>query len=318
MKKRRGQGGAVEDQYGETQVSQDREFQGGQFSGKRQMGGGTAGSSRSDDMKFQRQVPKFLQQYSHLLGKGAQQNEDEPIRVGGSTDEVRVKDAPESDDDKDDDCEKDALKRAMEENPTLAKEFEHELNHRVVKAEASELKGRGNRAFSSNKYEEAERLFTQCIALNPNDEVFYSNRSAARCSLERYEEALEDAKQACVLKPYWSRGWARAAAACMAMHRFSHAREYYETAIKLSPEDTKLQAELQKAITKEHHMIQINKVVFVSQKRKRMEELRFENDILQGMLQRVTRGAIPDPDLTDQKAAVKTQKNLLSFKEDEE
>jgi tetratricopeptide (TPR) repeat protein len=90
-----------------------------------------------------------------------------------------------------------ALKRAMAENPELAKEFEETLARRVrdgitcylysevhhpcfdvmtnllrlllqlSQAEAIEEKERGNRLFSEKKHEEAIKSFTKCIALDP-------------------------------------------------------------------------------------------------------------------------------------------------------
>ena len=83
MGKRRGESGPQKDQYGEFGGSQDREvFVGFSGGGKSQKGGGTAGGSKKGtDLSFQRQIPKFLQQYSHLLGQAAQ-DEDEPVIVG--------------------------------------------------------------------------------------------------------------------------------------------------------------------------------------------------------------------------------------------
>jgi hypothetical protein len=66
------------DQYGEMK-SQDRE-EGFQLSkGGSQTGGGTAGKSGrpGSDVKFERHVPKFLQPYAHMLGKGRRQTEEE-------------------------------------------------------------------------------------------------------------------------------------------------------------------------------------------------------------------------------------------------
>ncbi|EFJ48273.1 hypothetical protein VOLCADRAFT_91015 [Volvox carteri f. nagariensis] len=83
MGKRRGQGEPREDQYGEFSVSQDKQHFSGFSSGKGLTGGGSAGGSRKGgDVTFQRQVPKFLQKYSHLMVKTAA-DEDDPLVVGG-------------------------------------------------------------------------------------------------------------------------------------------------------------------------------------------------------------------------------------------
>ena len=60
---------------------------------------------------------------------------------------------------------------------------------------ATEYKNLGNQAFKENKFQEAADYFTKAIEINPNDHVFYSNRSGAYASLENYEKALEDAEK---------------------------------------------------------------------------------------------------------------------------
>lgn len=82
MGKRRGEKGGHEDQFGEYGGSQDREVVSNFSSGKGQKGGGTAGASGRKDanLSFQRVVPKFLQQYSHLLPQHAPpEDEDAPV-----------------------------------------------------------------------------------------------------------------------------------------------------------------------------------------------------------------------------------------------
>jgi len=75
--------------------------------------------------------------------------------------------------------------------------------------QANELKAQGNAAFQSGKFEEAVKLFSQAIELNPHDHVFYSNRSGAYASLKKYDQALEDATTCVNLKPTWAKGYQR-------------------------------------------------------------------------------------------------------------
>lgn len=58
---------------------------------------------------------------------------------------------------------------------------------------ANEYKNLGNEAFKNKKYEESIEYFTKAIEINPNDHVFYSNRSGAYASLNQYDKALSDA-----------------------------------------------------------------------------------------------------------------------------
>ena len=49
---------------------------------------------------------------------------------------------------------------------------------------AKEEKGKGNRAFSEKRYDDAIRHFTVCIKLEPDNQVYHSNRSAAHAALK--------------------------------------------------------------------------------------------------------------------------------------
>jgi stress-induced-phosphoprotein 1 len=50
-------------------------------------------------------------------------------------------------------------------------------------------------------------FFTKAIEINPQDHIFFSNRSGAYSSLNQYEEALEDADMCISLKPDWGKGY---------------------------------------------------------------------------------------------------------------
>ncbi|KXZ48330.1 hypothetical protein GPECTOR_28g736 [Gonium pectorale] len=232
-------------------VSQDKQHFGGGFSSGRGLtGGGTAGgSSKGGDYTFQRQVPKFLQRYSHLLGKTAA-DEDEPVVEGGPPGlgkGRRDEDEEEEGDEREDNIEAEALRRAMADNPELAAEFQGTLEGKLKAAEAAEEKERGNTLFGKKKYEEAAKSFSKCIALDPSNEVYWSNRSAALAALERWEEAAADARRVVALKPGWAKGWARLGAACMGLKLYGDAREAYEKALRIEPDDMALRRVCEKA-----------------------------------------------------------------------
>lgn len=75
--------------------------------------------------------------------------------------------------------------------------------------QANQHKAEGNKAFSAGNFQEAITHFTKAIECNPNDHVFYSNRSACYASLGKYNEALQDAKKCVELKPDWAKGYGR-------------------------------------------------------------------------------------------------------------
>lgn len=49
---------------------------------------------------------------------------------------------------------------------------------------AEELKSKGNAFFSAKQYQEAVGAFTEAIAVDPNNHVLFSNRSASYAGLE--------------------------------------------------------------------------------------------------------------------------------------
>ena len=53
--------------------------------------------------------------------------------------------------------------------------------------------------------EEAIRLYSAAIVLDPNNPILYSNRSAAYAKIQEYEKALEDAEKTVALKPDWTK-----------------------------------------------------------------------------------------------------------------
>lgn len=55
--------------------------------------------------------------------------------------------------------------------------------------------------------------FTQAIAIDPNNHVLYSNRSAVYSAMSDYQKALDDANKATEIKPDWAKGWTRKGAA---------------------------------------------------------------------------------------------------------
>ena len=70
---------------------------------------------------------------------------------------------------------------------------------------ADELKAKGNAAMAQNNFEDAVKFYSDAIALDPNNYVLYSNRSAALVSLGKLEEALSDGEKTVALNPGWGK-----------------------------------------------------------------------------------------------------------------
>ena len=51
----------------------------------------------------------------------------------------------------------------------------------------------------------ALKNYSEALALDPEDALVYSNRSAVFCGLNRFDQALDDAEVAIKLKPNWAK-----------------------------------------------------------------------------------------------------------------
>ncbi|KAE9311205.1 Hsp70-Hsp90 organizing protein 2 [Phytophthora fragariae] len=98
---------------------------------------------------------------------------------------------------------------------------------------AAEWKAKGNAALSAGNPQEAVDCYTKAIELNPNDHVFYSNRSAAYLSLEDAAHALEDAELCIKTKPDWAKAYSRKGAALHALRRYDEATAAYQDGLKV-------------------------------------------------------------------------------------
>ncbi|KAJ5225046.1 heat shock protein STI1 [Penicillium chermesinum] len=107
---------------------------------------------------------------------------------------------------------------------------------------ADALKAEGNKAFSAKDYPTAIAKFTEAIAIEPENQVLFSNRSAVYAAQNEFQKALEDADKAISIKPDWSKGYLLAA------------HDAYEEALKLEPENAQAKsglAAVQRAINAE-------------------------------------------------------------------
>ncbi|KAJ2782428.1 Hsp90 cochaperone [Coemansia interrupta] len=116
-------------------------------------------------------------------------------------------------------------------------------------ATANDLKTQGNAAFAAGNHDEAIKLFTQAIELDPTNHVLYSNRSASLASLKKYEDALADAEKTVELKPDWPKGYSRKGAALFGLQRLAEAKDTYEAGLKYDPENALLKKGLNDADT---------------------------------------------------------------------
>ena len=105
----------------------------------------------------------------------------------------------------------------------------------TVKAE--ELKGKANEFFKSEKYPQAIDLYTQAIEINPNNAVYYANRSISYLRSECFGYALADASKAIETDKAYLKAYYRRAAAYMSLGKYKLALKDYEGVFKARPND---------------------------------------------------------------------------------
>jgi small glutamine-rich tetratricopeptide repeat-containing protein alpha len=116
-------------------------------------------------------------------------------------------------------------------------------------AQAEKLKLQGNKKMTSKEFHEAIRLYSEAIGLNPENAVYYSNRSAAYTQIEEYNNAIADAEKALEIDPKFSKAYSRLGLAYFKLELYENALEAYTRGLELDPNNVVMKKSL--AMTKE-------------------------------------------------------------------
>ena len=132
--------------------------------------------------------------------------------------------------------------------PSRRAQVKEELR-RVEIAESLALKDSATEAFKAQDYEKAVDDLTAAVALDPTNQVFFSNRSVAYTAMQMYEKALEDADECVRLQPTWAKGYSRRAAAKFHLGDLQAAKLAYSKAWDLEPTNAKTKADLEHVLS---------------------------------------------------------------------
>jgi len=116
-------------------------------------------------------------------------------------------------------------------------------------AEMSKI--RGNSHMANREYSKALDAYSAAIKMGrqggSQSHVYFANRSAALCYLERYTEAAKDAEQSLRMKPTYGKAHSRLGLAKFFLNDFEGSVKSYEAALEIDPDNAAARSYLAKA-----------------------------------------------------------------------
>lgn len=103
---------------------------------------------------------------------------------------------------------------------------------------ASSFKEKGNAAMASRKLGDAVEYYTKAIEYDPDNEVYYSNRSHAYLLLKNYAAAKLDAERCIQINGNWPRGYLRLGTALENLKLYLEAEKWFKKGAEFDPADT--------------------------------------------------------------------------------
>ncbi|XP_063628109.1 serine/threonine-protein phosphatase 5 [Cydia splendana] len=102
---------------------------------------------------------------------------------------------------------------------------------------ADRWKNEANEYFKKQNYNTAIELYSKAIEKNPNNAVYFANRSISNLRLENFGYALTDASRAIELDRSYTKAYYRRAAAHMSLGKYKLALKDFEFVTKVRPND---------------------------------------------------------------------------------
>jgi len=109
---------------------------------------------------------------------------------------------------------------------------------------ADSEKEKGNEAFYSKDWAEAEAYYTRSLQFKADDPSSWSNRALVRLKLEKPEKALQDCEHALALNPNYMKALHRKGKALYELRRYEDAVKSFQLALAESPGNTQINGDL--------------------------------------------------------------------------
>jgi stress-induced-phosphoprotein 1 len=117
----------------------------------------------------------------------------------------------------------------------------------ATEGKGNHYKVKGNEALKAGKLQEAIDNYTKAVELEPDNAIYYSNRSAAYAQLEDFNKSAEDGQKAIELKPDWPKGYSRKAYALSKLGKYQEMKETCEAGLKIDHDNQQLKDSLAEA-----------------------------------------------------------------------
>jgi tetratricopeptide (TPR) repeat protein len=114
--------------------------------------------------------------------------------------------------------------------------------------QAEAYKQKGNEAFKAGDHAKAIEFYTYATEMDPNNPIFYTNRSFAYFKMGKFDKSLRDAEKSIKKDSNWAKGHYRAGMALMELERYKDAEASFKNAYNIDPKpDFKSAAQKAKA-----------------------------------------------------------------------
>lgn len=197
--------------------------------------GSDAGAQITSSFSLVSEWDKSVPANNHIYSGGSVSYKGGPLTTESILSPPRIKNTEESNNNK-------TSNNALNEKQKL-------INFR----DAEKCKTKGNSYMASRDYKLALESYSNAIRLSPDgphSHVYFSNRAAALCYLERYRDAENDSERSLHLNPTYGKAHARLGLSRFFLQKYEGAVQAYTAALKFDPDNAASKSYLAKAMSK--------------------------------------------------------------------